>query len=389
MKNILDEIFEISEELENKSIKYSKSFYIFLKDSIKFSNELQRRNFESIIKRDFIQNLDNLFKTEVELKEIKENEEINKIFNEYLNRIYTKTIPEIEKLIVKKYSFIEAIKNSVSSKIYKLLNNEIEKSKEMIKNAEKEYSKKIKDLNNEINQTFDIEEKRKLESKLKSLKKESILEVAFKNLIGRMEAIITKEIEGLKIQLESMISEINKIIEENKNFKDLKFGKLENKEKYLELLNSNDSNFYNYMSAIQSSLIAIFSSLTRGVIVGISSSVIIGGTVGTTFGLPGIGVGILIGLMTGGISLLIQHFRKARKYKDLLIKITEEIICTIKENFTNIEYNLIEFKNNLKKEMTIKVDIEKNKIKRINFYEFKNNYETEKQSIIEELSKLY
>jgi len=389
MKNVLEDIFEISEELENKSIKYSKSFYIFLKDSIKFSNELQRRNFESIIKRDFIQNLDYLFQTEIELKEIKENEEINKIANEYLNKIKKKTIPEIEKLINKNFDFIETIKNSASSKIYKLLNNEMKNSKEMIKNAEKEFSENINDLNSEINQTFDIEKKRELESKLKSLKNESILKVAFKNLIGRMETIISKEIEKLKIQLDSMVDEINKIIEENKNYKDLKYGELGNKEKYFKLLNSNNSFFYNYMSAIQSTLIAIFGSLMRGVFVGITSSVVIGGTVGTTFGLPGIVAGCLIGLITGGITLLVHHFKKADKYKNILIKISEKIIGSIEGNFTNIEYNLIEFKNKLKEEMNMKVEIEKNKIKRINFDDFRSNYENEKQSIIEELSKLF
>ena len=127
----------------------------------------------------------------------------------------------------------------------------------------------------------------------------------------------------------------------------------------------------------------------RGVFVGITSSVVIGGTVGTTFGLPGIGVGCLIGLLTGGISLLVHHFKKADKYKNILIKISEEIIGSIEGNFTNIEYNLIEFKNKLKEQMNMKVEIEKNKIKRINFDDFRSNYENEKQSIIEELSKLF
>ena len=389
INNALNDIYEISEELENISIKYSKSFYMYLKDSIKFSNELQKRNFEKIIQKDFIENLDNLFIEEIELKKIKENEEIKKFADEYLEKIETKTIPDIEKLINNKNAVIESTKNSVCLKIYKLINNEIENSAEMIKNAEKEYGEKIKNLKNEINQTFDREEKIRLESILKSLKNETILEFAFKNLIGRMEIIISIEIEELRIHLESLENEISKIIEENKKYQELKLGQLKNKEKFLKLMKNNSSFFYNYISAIQSTLIAIFGSLMRGVVVGITSSIFIGGTIGTSFGLPGIGVGCLIGLMTGTISLLIHHFKRDDKYKNILVKITEAIIKTIEGNFTNIEDNLTNFKNNLINEMKLKVEIEKNKIKRINFDEFRNNYETEKQSIIEEIRKLF
>ena len=212
MKNVLDEIYEISEELENKSIKYSKSFYIFLKDSIKFSYELQRRNYVSnlrylwrrIINSESIYDLYNRFKKEKELT-------INKIVNEYCNKIKTITNPEIEKLIIEDiFQNIRRIKYIVSAKIDKLIMDEIEKIKEILKNTERKFS--------------DIEEKRKLESKLKLSKNESNLEESsFINQIGRMETMISKEIEELKIQLEFMLDEINEIIEKNKKFKDLKY----------------------------------------------------------------------------------------------------------------------------------------------------------------------
>ena len=212
MKNVLDEIYEISEELENKSIKYSKSFYIFLKDSIKFSYELKRRNYVSnlrylwrrIINSESIYDLYNRFKKEKELT-------INKIVNEYCNKIKTITNPEIEKLIIEDiFQNIRRIKYIVSAKIDKLIMDEIEKIKEILKNTERKFS--------------DIEEKRKLESKLKLSKNESNLEESsFINQIGRMETMISKEIEELKIQLEFMLDEINEIIEKNKKFKDLKY----------------------------------------------------------------------------------------------------------------------------------------------------------------------
>ena len=88
---------------------------------------------------------------------------------------------------------------------------------------------------------------------------------------------------------------------------------------------------------IHSICIAIYGSLMRRVIIGITSSAITGGSVETAFRLPGIGVGCLFGLIEIWIFLLNHHFKKADKYKNILSKLTKEIIDNIEGNFTNIE----------------------------------------------------
>ena len=124
-----------------------------------------------------------------------------------------------------------------------------------------------------------------------------------------------------------MIIGIKEKIEQAKNF--ISHNKIINeiseKNQYILLLEKNLSFFYDIPSAITNSLIAIGSSLLRGAIVGITTSTIIGGTIGTSFGLPGIAIGAVIGLATGGIQLLYQYFQKDKKYEKALLKIRRKI----------------------------------------------------------------
>ena len=386
----MSDIYEISELLEENSIKYSNSFFLFLRQSIINSNTLQKNDFENKI-NDFFQNLDNLFKSEFEIRKVKNEEKIQNFIKEYHYNINHNILPEIEKIINNKIEFIENEKNKICVEVYTLIDEEIQEHEKRIKEAENDLKEKIKEKKNEIQGSLDNNRKLELQNELTKLEKKNILEFTYDKLLFRIRKIIEKGSNNINKEVVSMIIGIKEKIEQAKNF--ISHNKIINeiseKNQYILLLEKNLSFFYDIPSAITNSLIAIGSSLLRGAIVGITTSTIIGGTIGTSFGLPGIAIGAVIGLATGGIQLLYQYFQKDKKYEKALLKIRRKIIEIIKEKFDIIKSDLNEYNNDLKQELERKLEIEKNKFKPINYDEIREEYEKEKQEIkiqLEEIS---
>ena len=104
--------------------------------------------------------------------------------------------------------------------------------------------------------------------------------------------------------------------------------------------------------------------------------------------MPGIAIGAVIGLATGGIQLLYQYLQKDKKYEKALLKIRGKIIEIIKEKFDIIKSDMNEYNNDLKQELERKLEIEKNKFKPINYDEIREEYEKEKQEIKSQLEEI-
>ena len=345
----MNEIYEISELLEGKSIKYSNSFFSFLKKSIIISNNLQKEDFQIKINY-FLHNLDDLFESECELRKVKNDEKIQNFINQYYYKINHDILPEIEKIINNKIMFIENERNKICLEVLLLIDEEIQEHEKRINEAKKDLNEKIKLKKTEIKESLDNERKLELQNELQTLEKKNILEFAYDKLLLKIRAIIERGGNNITKEIESMIIGIKKKVEEAKNF--ISHNKIINeiygKNQYILLLEKNLSVFYDIPSAITNSLIAIGSSLLRGSIVGISTSIIIGGTIGTSFGVPGIVIGAVIGLATGGIQLLYQYFKEDKKYEKALIKIKGNIINIIKEKFDVIKTDLDEYNKELK-----------------------------------------
>ena len=170
----MSDIYEISELLEENSIKYSNSFFLFLRQSIINSNTLQKNDFENKI-NDFFQNLDNLFKSEFEIRKVKNEEKIQNFIKEYHYNINHNILPEIEKIINNKIEFIENEKNKICVEVYTLIDEEIQEHEKRIKEAENDLKEKIKEKKNEIQGSLDNNRKLELQNELTILEKKNIL----------------------------------------------------------------------------------------------------------------------------------------------------------------------------------------------------------------------
>ena len=379
INNILNDIFEISESLEKKSLLYSNSFYISLKNVILISNDIQNNNFKNRINKEFLQNLDKLFEKNIELKKIKEKNEINYFISEYKNN---NPINEIIIVIEYKIAFICNTKNNVYFQISKILDEEIKDHDNKIKEAKDKFNQKIKEKKAEIRETLDDDEKNQLSQELKLLEKENILVFAFNIMVDKLKTIIEEAGQKISKELDNLILEIKNKVEEKKNLI------LNVSDSLVSLLEGNLSFFYDVSSAVKNSIIAIFSSFIRGSGVAITSSIVIGGTAGTSFGIPGILIGVGIGILAGGIELIIKNLRKGKKYEAALLKIKEQILLNIEEKFNTIITDLTDYKKELENELQSKLTIELNKIKPIDYDEIKEKYIEEKQLILNEMEQI-
>ena len=378
---IINEIFLISEILEKTSKKYLNSFYINLKNAISASNYLQKKKFEYIINLHFFNNLDNLFKIEIELKKIKENEKQKKQYEKYLETVDNTIIPNINKIIKNKIDFIEKNKNEICFNINKMIDDEIKNIDERIKVAEVNYKEKINNKKNEIEQTINEQEKRRLNLELKSLKNENIINFTFKILYNSIENLIVAFSQEIEKEMNNIFDEIDKMIsKETKSFfKVNNLNDLQTNNGSNELLKRNNNFSKDLKTSIKNSIVSFFGSFGRGIFAGLASGLTTGAISGSFIGLPGIIAGAVIGLITGGVTLLIKRMQKGKNYKKFLIGIRSSLVSQIEEKIESIISDMESYNEELNKLLKEKKEIEQNKIKDISFEEFKKEYNKEKE----------
>ena len=165
---IINEIYSISEILESYSKKYLNTFYINLKSAIDVSNTLQKKKFEYLINLYFFDNLDNLFKYEINLKIKKEGEKKQREYEEYIERVEKLIIPKIKKIIQKRIDFIDEQKYKNCTEINILIDGEIECSEDRIESAKVYIENEKNIIKAKIRRTNNNEEKEITNSELKN-----------------------------------------------------------------------------------------------------------------------------------------------------------------------------------------------------------------------------